>query len=58
MDFGANKTLVEVIKDGAFEGTYFREILSGFNGKLHGKSYKKFFELKNIDQSYFCSILL
>ena len=25
-DFGANKTPVEVIKEGAFEGTYFREI--------------------------------
>ena len=29
MDFGANKTPVEVIKEGAFEGTYFREIYPG-----------------------------
>ena len=26
MDFGANKTPVEVIKGGAFEGTYLRDI--------------------------------
>ena len=25
MDFGENKTPVEVIKEGAFEGTYFRD---------------------------------
>ena len=25
MDFGDNKTPVEVIKEGAFEGTYFRD---------------------------------
>ena len=27
MDFGANKTPVEVIKGGAFEGTYFRDMI-------------------------------
>ena len=32
MDFGANETPVEVIKDGAFRGTYFRDIYSGING--------------------------
>ena len=26
MNFGATKTLVEVIKEGAFGGTYFRDI--------------------------------
>ena len=29
MDFGANKTPVETIKEGAFGGTYFRDIHSG-----------------------------
>ena len=29
MNFGANKTPVEVIKEGAFGGTYFRDIYSG-----------------------------
>ena len=32
MDFDANKTLVDVIKDVAFEGTYFREIFSSIKG--------------------------
>ena len=34
MDFGANKTPVEVIREGAFGGTYFRDIHSGINGKV------------------------
>ena len=38
MDFGANKTLVEVIKEGAFRGTYFRNIYSSVNGKWYKKS--------------------
>ena len=33
MDFGANKTPVEIIKEGDFGGSYFRDIYSGFNGK-------------------------
>ena len=55
MDFVANKTPVEVIKEGAFGGTYFRDIYSGINGKCHKKSWKEFDELKNIDQTYYCS---
>ena len=38
MDFGANQTSVEVIKEGAFERTYFRDIYSCFNGKWYRKS--------------------
>ena len=49
MDFGANKTPVEIIKEGAFGGTYFRDIYSGINGKWYKKSWKEFDELKNID---------
>ena len=33
MDFGANKKPVQVIKEGAFGGTYLRDIYSGVNGK-------------------------
>ena len=33
MDFRGNKTLVEVIKEGAFWGTHFRDIYSDVNGK-------------------------
>ena len=28
MDFGANKTPIEIIKEGSFGGTYFRDIYS------------------------------
>ena len=33
MDFGTNKTDVEIIKEGEFGGTYFRNIYSGVNDK-------------------------
>ena len=33
MDFGANKTPIEIIKEGAFGGTYFRDIYSNVTGK-------------------------
>ena len=55
MDFGANKTPVEVIKEGAFGGTYFRDIYSSVNGKLYKKSWKEFDQLKHIDQKYYSS---
>ena len=49
MDFGANKTTVEVIKEGAFGGNYFRDIYSSVNGKWYKKSWKEFGFLENID---------
>ena len=55
MDFGANKIPVEIIKEGTFGGTYFRDIYSNVNGKWYKKSWKEFDELKNIDQKYYCS---
>ena len=55
MDFGANKTTVEVVKEGAFEETYFRDIYSGVTGKWNKKSWKEFDQLKDIDQKYYCS---
>ena len=33
MDFGANKTPVEVIREGVFGSTYFRDNYSGVTGK-------------------------
>ena len=33
MDFGANKAFIEVIKEGTFRWTYFRDIYSSVNGK-------------------------
>ena len=55
IDFGTNKTPAEVIKEGGFEGTYFRDIYSGVNGKWYRKSWKGFDELKNIAKRYYCS---
>ena len=54
MDFGANRTPVEVIKEEAFGGTYFRYIYSGVNGRWYRKTWKEFEELKYIDQKYYC----
>ena len=42
MDFGANKTPVEVIKGGAFGGRYFKDIYSRDTGKWYRKSWKEF----------------
>ena len=33
MDFSPNKTPIEIIKEGSFGGTYFRDICSGINEK-------------------------
>ena len=49
MDFGANKTPVEVIKEGAFRRTYCGDIYSSVNEKWYKKSWKEFHKLKNID---------
>ena len=35
MDFKLNKTPVEIIKEGAFGGTYFTDIYSGVNNKWY-----------------------
>ena len=51
----ANKTPVEVVKEGAFGGTYFRDIYSGVNSRWYSKTWKEFNELKNIDLLYYCS---
>ena len=46
---------IEVIKEGAFGETYFRDIYSNVNYKWYNNSFKEFDELKNIDQRYYCS---
>ena len=68
MEFGANKMPVEMIKEGAYGGTYFkhvppnmfggmyfRDIYSGVTGKWYKKSWKEFDQLKDIDQKYYFS---
>ena len=44
-----------LFKEGAFGGTYFRNIYSNVNGKWHKKLWKGFDQLKNIDQKCYCS---
>ena len=39
MDFGVNKTPVEIIEKDAFGGTYFRDIYSNVAGKWYKKSW-------------------
>ena len=46
IDFGTNKTPVDVIKKGAFDRNFFRDIYSIVNNKLHKNSWKEFNELK------------
>ena len=58
MNFSTNKTPIEVIKEGAFGGTYFRDIYSGINGKCNGKLWKEFDELKNIDKNIIAQIIM
>ena len=52
MDFGHNISPVEVIKKGAFGGTYCRNIYSRVNDKCYKNSTKEFKELENIDKKY------
>ena len=53
MDFSLNKTPAEVIREGAFGGTYFRDI--GINEKWYKNSWKEFIQLKNIDAKFYAS---
>ena len=48
VDFGTNKTPTEVIKEGAFGRTYFRDIYSSINGKWYRKSWKEFDEFEKL----------
>ena len=57
IDFGANKTPVEVIKEDAFGGTCFRDVFCSVNNKWYRKSWKEFDELNNIDRGYWSGII-
>ena len=53
MDFNPNKTPIKIIKEGAFGGTYFRDIYSGIIEKWYKNSWKEFVNLKTISmQNY------
>ena len=55
MDFSPSKTPIEVVREGSFGGTYFRDIYSNVTGKWYKNSWKEFNKLKNIDQKYYSS---
>ena len=58
MDFSPNKTPIEIIKEGSFGGTYFRDIYSGINERWYKKSWKEFVQLKRIDANFMYQIIL
>ena len=53
MDFNPNKTPIEIIREGAFGGTYFRDIYSGINERWYRKPWKDFDQLKNTDAKFY-----
>ena len=55
MEFGPNISPVDVIKKGAFGGTYSRDIYSCVTGKFYKNSSKEIKELEDIDRRYYCS---
>ena len=55
MDCKPNNVPVEIIKESAFGGTYFRDICSGANNKWYKNSWIEFDVLTNIDQKYYWS---
>ena len=54
MNFGTNKTPAEIINEGAFGGTYFRDIYSSVTETWYRKSWKEFDQLKDIEQKFYC----
>ena len=44
-----------MIREGAFGGTYFRDIYSGVNGKWYRNSWKEFKFLSDIDKKLYAS---
>ena len=58
MDFGANKTLVEVIKDGAFGGTFFRDTYSDTNDKCIKTQEKNLVIHKILIKNFIAQIMM
>ena len=52
--FHPNITPIDVIKKGAFGGTYFRYIYTNVTSKFCKNSWKEFEELKVMDKKYYC----
>ena len=56
MSFNPSKTPIEIIKEGSFGGTYFRDIYSNINGKWYRNSWKELDFLKRIDPKLYLNI--
>ena len=54
MDFRPNKTPIELTGEGAFGGTYFRDIYSGIDEKWY-KVMERICSVKNIDAKFCAS---
>ena len=55
MNFALNKTSIEMIKEGAFGGSYFRDIYSGVNGKWYRNSWKEINFLEDVYPKLYAS---
>ena len=55
MYFKPNISPIDVIKKGAFGGTYFRDIYSNVTSKFYKNSWKEFDELRYIDKKHYSS---
>ena len=58
MDVSPNKTPIEIIKEGALEGTYFKDIYSDVSKKWCKNSWKEFDQLKNINAKFYASDIM
>ena len=55
MDFSPNKAPIEIIKKGAFGGTYFRNVYANINKKWYKYLWKEFIHLENIGAKFYAS---
>ena len=55
MEFESNISPIDVIKKGAFGGTYIRDIYTNVNDKWYENSWKEFKELQSIGKKIYCS---
>ena len=53
MDFSPNKIPIEIINEGAFGSTYFRDVYSNICKKWYKNLWKEFVHLQNIDLKFY-----
>ena len=53
MNFSPNKTPIQIIKEGAFGSTYFRDVYSNIYKKWYKTLWKEFVHLQNIDPKFY-----